>query len=96
VVLHGPLSGAYSRELTTYLHNSQDLLTVKKGDFFLLFWAAWQFSFSRENVLSSFKSTGILPMDPEVILQRFTPATTNEPESPLLKQLTEECNGATY
>jgi hypothetical protein len=41
VVLYGPLSGAYSQELTAYLHNSQELLTVKKGDFFPLFWAAW-------------------------------------------------------
>jgi hypothetical protein len=29
-------------------------------------------------------------MDPEVILKRFTPATTNEPESSIPKQLTEE------
>jgi hypothetical protein len=37
VVLYGLLSGAYNRKLTTYLHNSQGLLALKKGDFFLLF-----------------------------------------------------------
>jgi hypothetical protein len=29
-------------------------------------------------------------MNLEVILKRFTPATTNEPESSILKQLTEK------
>jgi hypothetical protein len=37
VVLYGPLSGNYRKVLTTYLHNSLGLLTVKKGDFFPLF-----------------------------------------------------------
>jgi hypothetical protein len=37
VVLYGSLSGAYSQELTAYLHNSQGLLTVKKEDLFPLF-----------------------------------------------------------
>jgi hypothetical protein len=40
VVMFKPLSTAYSNELLLYLHQSQGLLTVKKGDFFLLFWAA--------------------------------------------------------
>jgi hypothetical protein len=37
VVLYGLFSGAYNGKLTTYLHNSQGLLALKKGDFFLLF-----------------------------------------------------------
>jgi hypothetical protein len=37
VVMFAPLSAAYSVELTTYLHHSQGLTTVKKGDFFWLF-----------------------------------------------------------
>jgi hypothetical protein len=32
-----PLSTTYSKELSNYLHNSQGLLSVKKGDFFPLF-----------------------------------------------------------
>jgi hypothetical protein len=39
-VMFAPLSAAYSVELTTYLHYSQDLTTGKKGSFFWLFWAA--------------------------------------------------------
>jgi hypothetical protein len=30
VVLYGPLSEAYNKKLTTYLHNSQELLVLKK------------------------------------------------------------------
>jgi hypothetical protein len=68
VVLYGPLSGAYSQELTTYLHNSQGLLAVKKGDFFPLFWVAWTSSFTTANILSSFKNTGIIPMDLDIVI----------------------------
>jgi hypothetical protein len=37
VVLFAPLSGAYSADLLRYLHRSQGLLSVRKGDFFTLF-----------------------------------------------------------
>jgi hypothetical protein len=62
VVLYDLLSGNYCKALITYLHNTLGLLTVKKEDFFPLFWTPWASSFTRENVLSSFKSTEILPM----------------------------------
>jgi hypothetical protein len=42
VVVFKPLSSAYSLELTKYLHRGQGLVPVKKGDFFPLFWKAWQ------------------------------------------------------
>jgi hypothetical protein len=35
-----PLSTAYSTELSSYLHISQGLSPVKKGDFFRFFWSA--------------------------------------------------------
>jgi hypothetical protein len=71
VVMFAPLSSAYSKEPVYYLHCSQGLLSVKKGDFFTLFWAAWVSSFKEETVLQSFKATGIYPIDAEVILKRF-------------------------
>ena len=73
VVLYGPLLGEYKKELTIYLHNSQGLLTVKKGDFFPLFWPAWLSSFTTANILSSLESTGIIPFDPEVYLKGSFP-----------------------
>jgi hypothetical protein len=81
VVLYEPLSGAYSQELTAYLHNSQGLLTVKGGDFFPLFWAAWTSSFTTANILSSFKNTGVIPMDPDMILRKFKSATPEQDQS---------------
>jgi membrane protein involved in colicin uptake len=81
VVLYGPLLGAYNRKLTAYLHNSQGLLALKKGDFFLLFWGAWTLSFTMENIILSFKHTGINPMDPEVVLKQLQNLTPQENKS---------------
>ncbi|OAG09418.1 uncharacterized protein CC84DRAFT_1083219 [Paraphaeosphaeria sporulosa] len=67
-----PLSTAYSEELSAYLHRSQGLASITKGDFFPLFWNAWNTSFKESTILSSFKSTGISPLDPSPILDRFT------------------------
>jgi hypothetical protein len=68
IVCFKALSGTYSKELTNHLQKSQGLITVKKGDFFLLFWGAWESSFETEIILKIFKATGIWPMEPEVIL----------------------------
>jgi hypothetical protein len=40
VAMFAPLSSAYSKELIYYLQCSQGVLSIKKGDFFTLFWAA--------------------------------------------------------
>jgi hypothetical protein len=50
VVMFKPLSTAYSKELSDYLHHSQGLLSVKKGDFFPLFWRAWVTSFKKSTI----------------------------------------------
>jgi hypothetical protein len=71
VVLFKPLSSSYSKGLFNDLHKTQGLVSVKKGDFFPLFWQAWISSFKKTSILKSFKATGIWPMDPEVILKRF-------------------------
>jgi hypothetical protein len=71
VVCFSPLSGAYTYQLTRHLHRTQGLVPLKKGDFFLLFQDAWSFSMTQKLALKSFKSTGIWPKDPDVILKRF-------------------------
>ena len=75
VVIFKPLSTAYSKELTTYLHSSQGLSAIKKSDFFHLFWKAWASTFTQGLILRSFKATGISPLQPSVILQRFAKDT---------------------
>jgi len=64
VVMFKPLSTAYSKELTTYLHNGQGLASIKKGDFFHLFWKAWVSTFTQALILRSFEATGIAPLQP--------------------------------
>jgi hypothetical protein len=51
-----PLLTAYSKELTTYLHNGQGLAGIKKGDFFHLFWKAWISTFTQALILRSFEA----------------------------------------
>jgi hypothetical protein len=78
VVLFKPLSQAYFNELTSYLHKTQGLIPIEKGDFFPLFWSAWISTFTESLILKAFEATGIWPMDANVILRRF--GSTPEPE----------------
>jgi hypothetical protein len=78
VVMFKPLSTAYSNELSAFLERSQGLSPIKKSDFFPLFWKAWASSFQETTILKSFEATGISPLNPDVILKRFTNTTLNE------------------
>ncbi|XP_014550046.1 hypothetical protein COCVIDRAFT_51538, partial [Bipolaris victoriae FI3] len=75
VVLYSPLSTAYSNELSEFLRRCQGLLRVQKSDFISLFWAAYTSTFTFENIISSFAATGVHPLDPDVVLQRFKSST---------------------
>jgi hypothetical protein len=81
VVMFKPLSTAYSKELTTHLHNGQGLTSIKKADFFHLFWKAWISTLTQELILRSFDATGISPFQPNVILQRFAEDTPEASDS---------------
>jgi hypothetical protein len=77
VGIFSPLSGAYSKELEEFLHISLGLSHITKRDFFRLFIPAWRRALTSENIISSWKTVGIQPFNPEIILQRFS----KEPES---------------
>jgi hypothetical protein len=77
VVMFKPLS----TELSNYLHKSQGLLPIKKGGFFPLLWEAWVSSFKETTILKSFKATGIAPLNPNVVLKRFSNTTLDKQES---------------
>lgn len=81
VCLFKPLSQAYSSELSAFLQRSQGLLPIKKSDFFPLFWKAWISPLKQTTILKSFEATGISPMNPDVILDRFTNNSSDEKES---------------
>jgi hypothetical protein len=71
VVLFKLLSTTYSNQLSSHLQCNQGLVPIRKCDFFLLFWRAWEVSFRKETILKSFEATGIWPMDRERVLKCF-------------------------
>jgi hypothetical protein len=87
VVMFAPLSRSYSTKLSDFLHRSQGLISVKKGDFFSLFWDAYTTSFTRENILKAFEATGVEPCDADVVLKRFKNTTLQQFEDAEIAQL---------
>ncbi|KAF1933347.1 putative pogo transposable element [Didymella exigua CBS 183.55] len=78
VVCFKPLSSNYASELDNYLQASQGLAPLSKGDFHALFWPAWVNTFKEDLILKAFTATGISPIDPNVILDRFRHTTPDD------------------
>jgi hypothetical protein len=72
VVCFKPPSTSYSTKLCDYLFKTQTLLAVQKGDFFPLFWSAWESSLTTKLIRKAFKATGICPMNADIVVQRFS------------------------
>ncbi|KAI9037196.1 uncharacterized protein KD926_000769 [Aspergillus affinis] len=81
VGIFGPLSTAYSERLERFLHESQGLCHITKRDFFRLFWPSWESALSAENIASSWKSVGVWPLNPDIVLSRFNRNDDNRPSS---------------
>jgi hypothetical protein len=79
VGIFSPLSKAYDDEVETFLHASQGLNTITKREFFGLFWKAWNKAVSPANIEDSWRATGLVPWNPDVILARFKEAATHKP-----------------
>jgi hypothetical protein len=71
VVMFKPLSSAYSAQVATFMERSQGLISMSKRDFYPMFLAAWEASFKKATILKAFEATGLSPLNPEVILERF-------------------------
>jgi hypothetical protein len=78
VVCFKPSSSAYSKKLAEHTQQSQGLVLIKKGDFFLLFWDSWQASFKKETIVRSFAATGVWPIDRDRVMKRFPPKLPNK------------------
>ena len=76
-----PLSTAYKEELSSFMNKCQGLTSITKRDFFRLFYKAWGDSFIEENIFKAFKSTGLSPFDPEVVLKSLRVRETDRPSS---------------
>jgi hypothetical protein len=81
VVCFKPLSSSYSNELDNHLQDSQGLSPLSKAGFFSLFWPAWVYTFTESLIKQAFRTTGISPVDANVILQRFRHTTPEDLES---------------
>jgi DDE superfamily endonuclease/Tc5 transposase DNA-binding domain len=81
VGLFSPLSKAYSDELMNFLYKSQGFTRLTKRDFFRLFWASWGIAFTKKNINSAFKNTGLNPFNPDIILQRYNKKSESRPSS---------------
>jgi hypothetical protein len=80
VVVFKSLSAAYTRELEDFRIQSHGILPMAKGDFFSMFWKAWVSTFTPDLIKKAFEATGLVPLNPGIILERFDP-DTSEPSS---------------
>ena len=78
VGIFSPLSEAYDDELDAFLHASQGLNTLTKREFFGLFWKAWNKAVSPANIENSWRATGLVPWNPDVVLARFKENATQK------------------
>ena len=79
VILFGLLSLAYSQELNKFQAQSLSLTSIKKRHFLNLFRAAWDKSFTIENIQKAFTKPGIWPFNPQLVLSVITAPITPLP-----------------
>ena len=86
VSLFAPLARYYTNGLNTLMMSSLGMVSMSKRAFWSVFWPAWQEAFSKKNIASGFKKTGIWPYNPDLILSKITKAVpdkvTNSSEGP--------------
>jgi hypothetical protein len=67
--------------LNTFINDSQGFTRLTKRDFFRLFWASWDTAFTRTNIDSAFRNTGLHPFNPELIIHKFSNKIDSRPSS---------------
>jgi len=77
-----PLSQSYSNELICHNHTTKGWLPTGKADFISFFWPAWVNTFTPTLISGAFEATGIHPLHPNVILDRFKEVTPPPPVTP--------------
>ena len=69
VALYSPLKRAYGDEINTFVRASVNHIT--KSEFFIAFKAAHLRIFTEENARSGFKAAGILPWNPNIVIDKL-------------------------
>jgi hypothetical protein len=67
------LATYYSQNLKAFTSSSEGLTRMSKQQFFKVFWPAWQKAFTEKNVAFSWSKTGLVPWNPEVVLNQLKP-----------------------
>ena len=78
----GPLKTYWSEACREFLFSNPGRV-ITKFQFSKLFSKAWSKSMSIENIVSGFRTTGIYPFNPEVVLKKLPSSSSNtaEPEN---------------
>jgi len=71
VSLFLPLSTAYSQEVDFYITATQGLTGISKRDFWRFFWPLFKKAFTKENIESGWKKTGLHPFNPSIVLDKL-------------------------
>lgn len=83
-----PLANYYSQGLNELIMNTAGHTSIKKRDFFSIFWRAYEKTFNERVIGSAWKKTGIWPFNPQTVLDQLkirprTPPTRTDNEIPL-------------
>jgi hypothetical protein len=76
-----PLKLSYGKEIEKMMR--MQITHITKDDFFDAFLAAFTTAFTENNIRAGFRATGLVPLDPEVVLSRLDPklSTPSPPTS---------------
>lgn len=80
VGLFSPLANYYSQGLGHLLQISAGHTSIRRSDFFAIFWKAYEQAFDQKNILSAWKKTGIWPLDPRIVLDTLPQRPQTPPE----------------
>ena len=69
VGLYSPLKPAYGRPINLFIQVS--IIHITKAEFFIAYLAAHNAIFTEKNIKARFRSTGILPWDPDSIISKL-------------------------
>jgi hypothetical protein len=70
--LFAPLATYYSQELDNWIQATQGLCKMNKAQFYKLFKPAFKKAFSKKNIISGWKQTGLYPLSPSTVLDQLS------------------------
>ena len=83
--LFAPLATYYTNSLNDLMAKSFGMVKISKRAFWSVFLPAWQNAFSKQNIISAFRKTGIWPYNPTPIFKTIIPPKAVLPASQSLK-----------